>query len=546
MATAAPGARATAGAVAPVLAALLRRALRDARTRTIGFGWLFAVVSYLEPVAYRHAYPTLADRVHFAHSFAHNAAVVMFYGRAYDLLTVGGYTAWRVGGTLAIFAAVFGMLTASRGLRGEEDAGRQELVLAAPVGRGAVFGASLGAIAVSTGVLWLAAVAGLIAGGLPAAGSLYLALTVTSTAAVFVAAGALIGQLASSQRTAIELGGALVALCLALRLVGDSVSGAGWLDWATPLGWAEQLRPFTGARPLVLLAPIVTSGVLISAAARIAAGRDVGTGLLVLPDRRAPRLGLLSSPTAQALRGERIALALWATTVGSLAAVVGVVSKSVSALTTSRGLQQALERLGAGSALTARTYIGFAFGSLVLAICLFGISQVSAARHEESEDRLGTLLALPVSRRRWLGGRLLLAVGGATVISLSAGLLAWLGAISQGVSLSLLTMLVAGVNCLPAALLFLGVAALGYAALPRAGIAIAYALLIAAYLWQLLGSLLGVPSWLAHVTPFAHIAAVPAVAFRATPAAVMAVLGSAACVAAVGLFARRDLNGSGS
>ena len=123
--------------------ALARRAFRDARIRTISFAYLFALYAYIQPVGYRDAYPTLADRLAFAHSFANNEALRLFYGYPYDLLSVSGYTAWRVGGTLAIFAAVFGLLAAVRALRTEEDAGRMELVLAGIVG--AAHGVPLGA-----------------------------------------------------------------------------------------------------------------------------------------------------------------------------------------------------------------------------------------------------------------------------------------------------------------------------------------------------------------------------------------------------------------
>ncbi len=57
------------------------------------------------------------------------------------------------------------------------------------------------------------------------------------------------------------------------------------------------MRPFTGAQPLVLLLPIAASALRLVLAARIAARRDIGSGLL--PARSAePRLRLLSSPTA--------------------------------------------------------------------------------------------------------------------------------------------------------------------------------------------------------------------------------------------------------
>ena len=68
------------------------------------------------------------------------------------------------------------------------------------------------------------------------------------------------------------------------------------------------------------------------------------------------------------------------------------------------------------------------------------------------------------------------------------------GAASAGVAdLSLPRMLEAGANCLPVAILFLGIAALAYALVPRASAGIAYGLAIVAFLWQLFGSLLGAP-----------------------------------------------------
>ena len=54
-------------------------------------------------------------------------------------------------------------------------------------------------------------------------------------------------------------------------------------------------------------------------------------------------------------------------------------------------------------------------------------------------------------------------------------MLAWAGAASQGADVSLARMLEAGANCLPVAVLFLGLGALALALAPRAGTTIAYA-----------------------------------------------------------------------
>ena len=70
-----------------------RRTFRDARVRTIAFGYLFAAYSYIQPVGYRHTYPTVADRIGFAHSFGSNDAIRLFYGEPYNILSGGGYSA---------------------------------------------------------------------------------------------------------------------------------------------------------------------------------------------------------------------------------------------------------------------------------------------------------------------------------------------------------------------------------------------------------------------------------------------------------------------
>jgi ABC-2 type transport system permease protein len=522
---------------------LARRAFRDGRVRTISFAYLFALYAYVQPVGYLNAYPTLADRIGFARSFAQNKAIRLFYGEPHDLLGVNGYVAWRVGGTLAIVAAAYGLLAAVRALRTEEDAGRTELVLAGGAGRRLSHLAALAAIAAGGAVLWVAELAGFVVGGMPAGGSAYLALATVSVVPVCVGIGALASQIAPSRRSALELGGAVVALAFLLRVIADTSGGAGWLRWATPLGWAEELRPFSGPQPLVLLLPLATSALLLLAAERIAAGRDIGAGLLAARERAEPNLRLLSSPTTQALRGERGSLMVWLGCVGGFAFILGMISSSISSAGISPSVQREIAKLGSGSIQTPSGYIAFVFIFFVLAMSLFACAQMSAARHEEAEERLETLLAQPVGRRGWLGGRLALAACAAVVLSLAAGLLSWAGAASQGVAIPLPQMLEAGANCLPVALLFLGLAALAYALVPRAGAGLGYGLVTVAFLWQLVGSLLGVPRWLVDLTPFGHVGLVPAQAFRPGAGAVMLGIGVLAAAAALWAFARRDLLG---
>jgi len=524
--------------------AIARQAFADGRTRTLSFALLFGLVAVIQVIGYRHSFPTLKDRLGFAHSFGDNKAVRLFYGVPHDLLTVGGYAAWRVAGTLSIFAAMWGLLAAVRALRAEEEAGRQELVLAGAVARRTAFVAAIVAIAAGAALLWLATFLGLFAGRLSAGGSAYLALVTVSPVPVFVGIGALVSQLAPTRRMALEIGTVALGLALVLRVVADTSSGLEWLRWATPLGWAEQMRAFAGPQPEVLVLPLLGSALLVVAAGLIAVRRDVGNGLLASRDSRAPRLGLLSSPTAQALRGERGSLLGWLAGIGFFAVIFGLLSNTFAQAHLSASLKQEIHKVGGASIITPSGALGFYFLMFVLAIGLFTCSQIAAARREEAEQRLETLLAFPVGRMNWLGGRLVLAALASALLALAAGLLAWAGAASQGVSVSLAQMIEAGANCLPACLLFLALGALAFALIPRASAGIAYGLLSVAFLWELFGALLGAPAWTLDLSPFHHIGLVPAQPFKATAAIAMLALAALTAFLAVRIFRRRDVVGA--
>jgi ABC-2 type transport system permease protein len=538
-----PRAIATRSPASP-FAALTRRAFLDARARTLAFVYIFGVYAWLQAAGFRSTYPTLADRVAFARSFAGNDAIRLFYGYPYNVITVGGYSAWRVGGTLAIAAAAFGLLAAVRALRAEEDAGRAEVVLSQPVGRGSVFGSAITAIAAGAALLWAAETAGFAVAGLPFGGSAYLALATVAVAPVFAGIGAVASQLAPTRRLALSLAaGAAVASWL-LRAVADTWAGGAWLRWATPLGWAEELRPFTGPRPAVLVLPAVASAALLLVAARLSAVRDVGTGMLPARDIAEPRFALLSSPTAQSVRDQAGVLAAWAVGTGAFAAVLGMVSTSVSSAGISDQIRKDIARLGSGAITTPVGYLAFVFIVFVLAVCLFACGQIGAAREEEAQGRLETVLSRPVARSRWLCGRLAVAACGAAALSVLAGVVTWAGAASQGVHISLARMLEAGANCIPCALLFLGIGALAYAVAPRASSAITYGLVGAAFLWDLIGSFAGAPAWLADLTPFHHIGLVPVQSFRWLAAVAMVAVGAGTSLVALVVFGSRDLLGA--
>jgi ABC-2 type transport system permease protein len=526
--------------VAPA-SALFRRALGDSRTRTLSFAALFLFATVAQATTYRSAYPTLAERHELARTFGDNDGTRLLYGIPHDLLTTGGWLSWRLG-ALPVFAALWGLFGAVRALRTEEESGRQELVLAGIVGRRALFVAAMSAVGAGAALLWLAVFLGALPGHVDPGGAAYLALALITPTLVFAGVGALASQLAPTRRGALGIGGGLIALALLLRMIADTSEALDWLRWATPLGWAEELQPFVGAQPLVLLLPVLGTALLLVVSCSIGERRDVGAGLLPAHDSAPPSLAGLSSPTAQALRGQRGSLLGWLIGVAAIGIILGALSASVSG-GISGDLDEQFQKLGV-SLSSAKGFLGMEFFFLVVAICLFACFQLAGAREEEAEQRLETLLALPVARRRWLGGRLVLAAVTAAALALAAAVLVWIGAASGGAGVSLAEMLEAGANALPVALLFLGLGALAYAIVPRASTGIAFGLVGVSFLWDTIGSLADVPGWVLGLSPFHHVAFVPAEDFKAAAAAIMLAIAAITALAAVRLFERRDLTGT--
>jgi ABC-2 type transport system permease protein len=414
-------------------------------------------------------------------------------------------------------------------------------VLAWPVSRGHSFLARAAAVTAAAVVLGVATWVGLVAGRLPAGGSAFLALATVSPALVFAGVGAVASQLAPTRRVALELSSGALGVALLIRVVADTSSSLGWLRWLSPLGWVGEMRAFADPRPAVLLLPAAAAVVLFALAGRIALRRDVGVGLLHTSDSSAPDLRLLGSPAAQTLRSERGSLIGWFTGIAFYAFVIGSLSNTISPSNVPANLQRQLQKIGGASITTPAGALGLYFLFFILAIALFGCSQIAAARREEADQELETLLAMPVGRLNWLGGRLLLAAAAMALLALATAVFAWAGAAAGGAGVSLPRLLGAGANCLPASLLFLGLGALAFGLLPRWSAGIAYGLVSLAFVWELFGALLGAPGWTLGLSPFHHIGLVPSQPFRAVAAALMLVIGGAAAVLGATAFRRRDL-----
>ena len=324
-----------------------------------------------------------------------------------------------------------------------------------------------------------------------------------------------------------------------LRMIGDSSPHGRWLLWLTPFGWTEHVRPFTANDPWPLLPAVAATVVLGVAAAVLASRRDAGDGVLASRDVSPLRPFGLRSPFGLAARLELPLIGAWCAGAAGAAFALGIVAK-VTTGTVPGSLGDTLDRFGVEGSF-ADQYLGVAFLLVATLVALLPAGQIGAAVDEEASGRLVHLLARPTRPATLLGGRLLLASGGIVAAGLLAGLMVWLGARTQGVDLDLSTMVEAGLNVVPTALVGLGIGAVALSMAPRAAVRTVYAVVIGSLLVDLVASMVSGLTWLGHLSLFHYMALAPAADIQPRTVAVTVLVAAALCGLAMLLSGRRDI-----
>src|SRR5439155_6060779 len=144
--------------------------LRLDRVRLPVWVLVLALMPPATAAQYMKLYPT-AESLQAVKGVIANPSLVALNGPLFGV-SLGGLTAWKIGVTELILAALMSVLTVVRHTRTEEETGRLELVGAGVVGRYAPLTAALLVTGLANVAIALLGALGLIGTGLPAAGAL--------------------------------------------------------------------------------------------------------------------------------------------------------------------------------------------------------------------------------------------------------------------------------------------------------------------------------------------------------------------------------------
>ena len=504
------------------------------------------VVAYVlvEAISFVQTYPDEASRMRLS-EFGDQPAVRMLQGIPHAVETVGGFVVWDGGWFLQAIIGVWAILTTSRLLRGEEDSGRAEFPLAGPVSGLQVTASALLTVTAGCLVAGLAVFVTIVVPSEDVLGATLFALGVAGFGIVMASATAVASQVVGVRRQAAAIGAAFLGIAFVLRMVANSSDGRSWVSWLSVFGWMDRLRPFGDNNVGVLGVYLVVAGALLAGAFALRARRDLGAAVLVRDGDIRSRPLLLKSPIRFAWRLTWGTLVGWGVGVAAYSFIIGSLVKAMGeVLADDPAYEQYLELLGMTKEDISLGMVAVMAVVSGLIISLYAAWRIGAVRNEEDAERAEHLLTRPLTRGRWLGGHLVLAVISAVLLVLLAGTATWVGAAVTGAQVSLLDTIDAGANLLPVILLFGGLAVAMFGLAPRLTIGVPVGAVVVAYVLSFVGPALDLPGWVVGISPFYHVALVPVNDFALTQGLVMVGLALAATAVGWVAFNRRDFVGA--
>lgn len=515
----------------------VRAFLRRDRWMLLWWSLGAAFLYWSQAVSVDGLYDSQADFDRAAESMEHNAALVAMAGPARALNTLGGQVTWQAAAFGAVGAGLMSMFLVGRHTRAEEEAGREEMLRAAAVSRFATTNAAFVTALLANVALGGLVAASLIAYPLAVEDSLALGVGVALCGAVFSGIALVAAQLTSTTRGTFGLTGAAIGVSYALRAFGDL--GDNMLSWLSPIGWYQAMHPFSGVRwwPALLLA--VAAVAAVAAAYAMFLRRDYGGGVFAArpgPARAAPSL---ARAWGLAWRLQRGSVLGWTAGLFLAGVAWGSLGKDVDDLLGDS--QTALDTFAQSGGSLLDAFYATMIVTLALLVSGFSVSSALRPHAEEDAGRVESLLGTGLHRRDWLLGHVAVTVAGTVVGLLVSGVGMGAGyALVTGETDALGRFVLPVLSYLAPVLVLAGLARLLFGVAPRLA-HLAWLPLLYSFVVMMFGELLRMPQWSQDLSPFEHLALMPAEDFRWVPFAVLLAGAVALSVAGQAGFRHRDL-----
>ncbi|MBH0781069.1 ABC transporter permease [Nocardia bovistercoris] len=500
----------------------------------VGAGALFAMQS----VSSQRLYDSPAALAGLREMMGASAAAVALGGPIRSLDTIGGEVLFEVFAYMGIVVALMNMFLIGRHTRSDEEAGRDELIRSARVGRRAPAVAALGVALIADACVAAVVACVGIATGLPIAGSILTGVAVAGIGSSFAALTTVAAQVFENPRGVYAAVSSALVAAYVLRAIGDV--GDGTASWLSPFGWGQRTYPYVADRWWPVLLFVAASVALTAVAFVLLERRDFGAGLL--PYRAGPATAswTFSGPTGLAWRLQRGSWLAWCVGVFGLGAAYGSFADSIADYLADNPDVAAF--LPGGAADAVDSYLALTVSMTSLLATAFGIIAVLRARAEESAGHAEFVLASRLSRTRWLLAHASVAAAGAAAVAVAGGFGIGLAyALTVRTASEAVRVTFAAVAYWPAIWVVVAIALLAFGSRPRWSAVAAWLGFAYCAVALLFAESFDLPGWFPDASPFEHTPRVPLEPAALAPLLWLSALAAALAVAGLAAFRRRDI-----
>lgn len=497
------------------------KTLRDYRVPVLGWGIglglaIGLTLAYVSTLTY-------AARM----AEAQYAQSIRFIGDPVAVETPAGYATWHTAGWLPVMLGIWTVIAGARLLRGEEERGALDLLMATPLSRTRLLVEKLGAFVVAVlSISLLIALGGLVGQITSGIGADVTAALLTGVNAALVALiygmlAFVLSQLLGRRTAAAGWAGGLLIAGYLLNATGRTITNGEWLRRLTPFYYYDLSKPLitsygSNAGALLLLAGISFALALVSVPLFLS--RDVGGSALPawhipLPERtgeqaitQARRDVFLRSVGLRGLRADAGQICWW---------MFGLIAGTAWITFLARRVKDAIAEIVAGAPGmrelfgqfdlgTDSSYVALvAFMYIPVLLVLFAMTLSSGWLADLESGRMELVLGEPQSRWRIYAERFAVIVAASILAPLVAWLVILVSARVSGMDIDMGRFALAFGGIIPLELL---TAALVYALAgwlrAAAVISLVAIFITVSYLMDLLNPLLKLPDWLVSLSIF--------------------------------------------
>jgi len=436
-------------------------------------GFIIGLFVTGQGLGYAETFTDEKSRTDLATSLSGAPALGILYGEPKDILSTAGYMVYRTTPIMGLITAIWGLMTVTKLLRGQEEDGRMEaIVTGSTTNRQAswhIFMGFIGSIVLSFTIAALIIVG---VGRMPNVdASVYACLLITAAiflpGLLFAGVGVFVSQFSVMRRRALMYGLIPLAILFAMRGFANTIEDWYWLKRFTPFGWADKISPVSDTQlvwilPFLLVIPIVAIGIYL------VGKRDLGASLIKESETVKSHNFLLGSPLQMAVRQQIGIFAIWAVSglfVSSLIAAIANIA--ANAVVDAPEIKDVIGKLGGSVDDMALAFLGTGIILVVLLLLLMVTVGITAIRKDEAKQYLDNLLVQPVMRSKWLASRIGVLAIASVVIALITELATFLIANSLGIHVDAADLFLVSIALTGTVIFTLGLGTLMYGFLPR-------------------------------------------------------------------------------